>query len=91
MGDLVKIGVKTGLVVAISAAIIAIFATLQLPVPDFTWLSISGGKILAIANYWNPLLIQLWNLCLILMTFRILIWVTKFGLIAVRWIMKVNE
>lgn len=91
MTDALKIAVKTGLVVSITAAIIAVFATLQIPAPDFNWLLISGEKILAIVTYWNPLLVQLWNLSLVLMTFRILIWTTKFGLIVVRWIMKVNE
>lgn len=91
MTDAVKIGVKSALVVAITAGIVAAFATLRIPAPNFNWLVIAGSKILAIVSYWNPLLIQLWNLAVLMMTFRVLLWITKYGLIAVKWIMKVNE
>ena len=36
MGDAIKIAVKTGLIVVISVAIIALFATVQIPQLDLT-------------------------------------------------------
>lgn len=91
MTDALKIAVKTGLIVIITAGIVAIFATIQLPAPDFSGVYTALSKALALVDYWLPVLSQLWRLVLALMGIRIAIWLYELSMIAVRWIMKVNE
>lgn len=91
MTDALKIAVKTGLIVIITAGLVAIFVAIPLPTPDFSGVYTAVSKALALVAYWLPVMQQLWQLALALMGIRIAIWLYEFAMIAVRWIMKVNE
>lgn len=89
--DYVKMAAKIALIAVITTAIIAVFAVIQFPVPDFTPIFEYAGKGLAIINYWMPFMATLLPIALTLMGVRIAIYLFRFAMIAVRWIMKVNE
>lgn len=91
MGDWVKIAVKTALVATITVAIVAVFATVQLPSVNVSDLVPYLQKGYAIAVHWCPVLGVIYPVAIALMGLRIAIWGVHFGLMAVRWIMKVNE
>lgn len=91
MGDLVKIGVKTALIVVITAAIILVFTSVTFPSLDYTLFTQYLRSAYALAVHWCPVLSILYPIAIALVGVRIAIWVCRFGLIAVRWIMKVNE
>lgn len=91
MGDFVKIGIKTGLIVVITAAIILVFTSISFPTLDFSLFIQYLKAGYAIAVHWCPVLSVVYPIAIALMGVRIAIWVCHFGLIAVRWIMKVNE
>lgn len=91
MGDLVKIAAKTALIAVITAAIIAVFTQVQFPVLDYSNFVSYLRAGYAVAIHWCPVLATLFPIAIALMGIRVAIWLCKLGLIAVRWIMKVNE
>lgn len=91
MGDAIKIAVKTGLIAVITAAVIALFATIEIPTLDYTQISEGLGIGLAVMFHWVPVMSILWPLVLFLLAFHIGYYAFKIAMIAVRWIMKVNE
>lgn len=91
MGDLVKIAAKTALIAVITGAIIGVFAVVSFPAIDFTAVYTAVSKALAIVNYWFPVLAHYWRLVLTLYSVALALIALRFSLIAVRWIMKVNE
>lgn len=91
MGDAVKIAVKTGLIAVITAAVIALFANIQIPSLDYSQISQGLGVGLAVMFHWVPVMNILWPLVLFLIGFHIAYYAFKLGMIAVRWVMKVNE
>lgn len=91
MGDAVKIAVKTGLIAVITAAVIALFANIQIPSLDYSQMTQGLGIGLAVMFHWVPVMTILWPIVLFLLAFHIGYYAFKIGMIAVRWIMKVNE
>lgn len=91
MGDLVKIGVKTALIAVITAAIIAVFTSVSFPALDYTNFAQYLRAGYAVAVHWCPILGTIFPLAIALMGVRVAIWGVHFTLIAVRWVMKVNE
>lgn len=90
-GDIVKIGVKTALVVTITAAILVIFSTVQIPNLDFTLMSQGMGTALAIIYHWAPASQVLFPLAVSMLGIQLAIILFEYAMIAVRWVMKVNE
>lgn len=91
MGDAIKIAVKTGLIAVITAAVIALFANIQIPTLDYSQISQGLGIGLAVMFHWVPVMNILWPLVLFLLAFHIGYYGFKIAMIAVRWVMKVNE
>lgn len=91
MGDLVKIAAKTALIVVITAAILALFATIQIPNIDFSVLSTGLGVALAVIHHWIPISTVIIPASIVMLSLQLAIVLFEFAMIAVRWIMKVNE
>ena len=91
MGDAIKIAVKTGLIAVITAAVIALFANIQIPTLDYSQISQALGIGLAVMFHWVPVMNILWPLVLFLLSFHIGYYGFKIAMVAVRWVMKVNE
>lgn len=91
MGDAIKIAVKTALIVVITAAVIALFANIQIPSVDFTVLTQSLGIGLAVIYHYAPVTQVLFPLVLALLAFDAAFRAFQLAMIATRWVMKVNE
>lgn len=91
MGDLVKIAVKTALIAVIMAGIVVIFNTVQIPALDFTLLTQGLGVALAVLYHYVPIARTIIPLALVILTLDLAIITFRIGMIAVKWIMKVNE
>lgn len=91
MGDFVKIGAKTALIAVITAAIIALFANINIPNLDYSSFSQAIGIGLAIMYHYVPVMSILWPIVLALIAFDLAYYAFQLAMIAIRWIMKVNE
>lgn len=91
MGDFVKIAVKTALIAVIMAGIVAIFATVQLPALDYTLLTSGLGTALAVLYHYVPISQTILPIALVIIGLDFGILAFKMGMIAVKWIFKVNE
>lgn len=92
MGDAIKIAVKAGLIAVITAGIIALFVNIQVPVFNVQLVvnAISKGRAI-VAYYCGPFItlvdVGLWLLGLNYIAIPTL----HFSLLAVKWVLKVNE
>ena len=91
MGDFVKIAAKTALIAIITAAIIALFANIQIPSLNFSQFTQALGIGLAIMYHYVPVMTILWPIVLALIAFDLGYYAFKLAMIAIRWVMKVNE
>lgn len=92
MGDLVKIGVKTALIVGIMAAALLLLGNIQIPAINTSGLVSGLGTGLAILNYYAGNFSWLITAGFFLLSLKyILIPTFKVASIIWRWIMKVNE
>lgn len=91
MADLAKIALKTGLIVVIMVALWAVFANVQIPTLDFTTFTSSISMALAVAYHYVPALQIIFPVVVTLIGIELGILTFKYGMIAVKWLMKVNE
>ena len=91
MGDFVKIAVKTALVAGICVAIYQIFASISITLPTLTHISNIILKAKAIVFFYFPWVGNYWAFIMTLCDVAIGLWVFYFTMLAVRWILKVNE
>lgn len=92
MGDIAKIVVKTGLIAVFMVAIWALFNAVAIPSVNFSTEMVQGiGFAKALLSYWIPHYNELVVLALGIAAFDIGIFVFKMTMIAVKWVMKVNE
>lgn len=91
MTDAIKIAVKTGLIVVITAAIIALFATIQVPTLDYTNFVSALGTGLAVCYHYVPVAAIIFPVVLAVLAFDVALRAFQLAMIAVRWVMKVNE
>lgn len=91
MSDFVKIAVKTAIILVIVGAIIGLMATITIPTPDFSVLTNSLSKVLAMVYYWVPGAPVFMPIIFSVLGFVLLEFAFEFGIIASRFIMKVNE
>ena len=89
--DYVKMGAKIALIAVITTAIIAIFATVQIPALDFTLFSQGLSTALAIIYHWVPAAQVVVPLSITMLGIQLAILLFEYAMIAVRWVMKVNE
>ena len=91
MGDAVKIAVKTALIVGITAGIIALFNIIQIPSVDYIYFTQAIGAGLAVVYHYIPVASVLFPIVLALLAFDVALRAFNLSMIAVRWVMKVNE
>lgn len=91
MGDAIKIAVKTALIVGITAGIIALFNIIQIPSVDYTYFTQAIGTGLAVVYHYIPVASVLFPIVLALLAFDVALRAFNLSMIAVRWVMKVNE
>lgn len=91
MADWAKIAIKTALIIGIMAGIFAIFANIQIPVIDYSTFSQGLSVGLAVLYHWFPITQVLFPLVVALAGIAVGILTFKYGMIAVKWLMKVNE
>lgn len=89
--DFIKIAAKTALIAVITAAIIAIFANIQIPALNFNLLSQGLNKAMAIMYHWVPASQVILPLAISMLGIQLAILLFHYAMIAVRWVMKVNE
>ncbi len=91
MGDAIKIAVKTGLIAVIMVALWAVFANVQVPSVSFTEFTSAISMALAVAYHYVPALQIIFPVALGLVGVELGILTFKYAMIAVKWVMKVNE
>lgn len=92
MGDAIKMAAKAALIGVITAAIIAVFVNVQVPVFNVNLVVQAIGKGRAIVQYYCGPFITLVDIGLWLLGIRyVAIPALHFGLLAVKWVLKVNE
>lgn len=91
MGDAIKIAVKTGLIAVITAAVIALFANIQIPTVDFNILTQGLSTGLAVIYHYAPITVVLYPIVLTLLAFDVGFRAFQLAMIAIKWVMKVNE
>lgn len=91
MAVTLKIIIKTGLIAVVTAAIIILFATFKIPGLDFTVFTQAIGTGLAVVYHYVPVSQQLFPIAVSLLSLELAISLFQLGMIAVRWIFKVNE
>lgn len=89
--DYVKMGAKIALIAVITAAIILLFTTVQIPNLNFSTLSTGISTALAIMYHWVPAAQILVPLAFSMLAVQLAILLFEYGAIAWRWIFKVNE
>lgn len=91
MADWIKIGIKAGIVITATAAVIVLLTMVTFPALDLSAFTdgIRVGK--AIANYWFPYMGTLISIFIGLLLLEIASMTIYVALIAIRWVLKVNE
>lgn len=91
MGDAIKIAAKTALIAVITAAVIALFANITIPNVDYSQFSQALGVGLAVVYHYVPIASVLFPVVITLVAFDLAYRGFQIAMIAIRWIMKVNE
>lgn len=89
--DYIKMGVKAAALVAGAALIIVLFNTIQIPNLDLSQASSYISVAYAVSNHYIPGFSILWGLGLTLIGLELGILGVRLALIAIKWVMKVNE
>lgn len=89
--DYVKMGAKLALIAVVTAAILIIFATVQIPNLDFSVFNEGLNKALAIIYHWVPAASVIFPIVVTMLGVQLAILLFEYGAIAWRWIFKVNE
>lgn len=89
--DYIKMGAKLALIAVVSASIILIFATVQIPSLNFTAFSTGLSTALAIMYHWVPAAQVIVPLAFTMLSVQLAIILFEYGAIAWRWVFKVNE
>lgn len=89
--DYIKMAAKVALIAVITAAIIAIFANVQIPSLNFTLLNQGLGTALAVIYHWVPAAQVIFPIAVAMLGIQLAILLFEYAMIAVRWVMKVNE
>lgn len=88
--DAIKIAVKTGLIITITVAVIALF-NVEIPAFDTTLLIQGINASVAILMHWIPVMGIILPFCGVVLGFELAYKAFQLAMIAIRWIMKVNE
>lgn len=89
--DYIKMGAKAVALVAGAAIIIIIFNNIRIPNLDISVATDYINTAYAVGVHYVPGFVILWNLGLTILTLEIAMLGVKLALIAIKWILKVNE
>lgn len=89
--DYVKMGVKAALIAVITAAIVVLLNTVQIPTLNFSAISDYLNIAYTFMVNWFPATVVLWPIVLTLIGLEIGIMGFKVAAIAWKWIFKINE
>lgn len=87
----IKMAAKAALIATITAAILALFAGVRIPNLDFTYFSQGLRTALAIGYHWCPALQVVFPVAVAMFGVYLSILLFHYAMIAVRWVMKINE
>lgn len=91
MVEALKIAAKVALIAVITTAIIALFAGVTIPGLNFQYFTQGLSSALAIAYHWCPGLQIVFPVAVAMFGVYLSILLFHYAMIAVRWVMKVNE
>lgn len=91
MIDGIKMAVKAGVIATITVAILAIFTNVRIPGLDFTYFTQGLRSALAFAYHWCPGLQIIVPVAVAMFGVYLSILLFHYAMIAVRWVLKVNE
>lgn len=91
MVDAIKIAVKAGLIALVTAGILVLFSTIQIPALDYSSFSTAVNSGVAVMFNWFPITRVLLPLAVSIIALRVAIFTFEITSIAVRWIFKINE
>lgn len=91
MTDAMKLLVRTTVIAAAFAALIAVFALVEVPVVDWSPISYGLGKALAIAYHWCPPLTIIFPFSLNAFRLYLALLIVRTALISSRMLIKINE
>lgn len=91
MGDFVKIAVKTAIVATVCVAIYQLFSTITISLPTLTNFTYLIRRAKSLLFFYTPWIEDYWSLFMILCQVAIGLWGFYFSMLAIRWILKVNE
>lgn len=89
--DIAKMALKASLVAIVTAAVLAVFATVQIPAIDMTSFQQAIGMGKAMLQYWVPGYNIILTLGLTLLLLQVAVIAFRVSAIAFRWLFKVNE
>lgn len=91
MADWMKILLKTGLIATVMVALWAVFTQIQIPTLSYQSIFIRVGTGIKLLTYWIPVFPIIWTATLTMLGILIALWTFRFGMVAIRWLFKVNE
>lgn len=89
--DYIKMGVKAAALIAGAALIIVLFNTIQIPSLDLSAASTYLNLAYTIGKHWVPGFTILWPIGLIILSLELATLGVELALIAIKWVMKINE
>lgn len=89
--DYIKMGVKAALILVITAAIVVLLNTVQIPQINFSSITTYMNTAYTFLTHWCPAIVVIWPIALAMITLEIAIMGFQVGAMAWRWIFKVNE
>lgn len=89
--DYVKMGAKAAALIAGAAIIIVLFNTIQIPNLNISQASSYLNMMYTIGNHYLLGFPVLWNLGITILTLDLAILGARLALIAIKWVLKINE
>ena len=90
MANWLKIAIKTGIALLVSGLVFVLFSVVKLPALDLSFFS-QVGTFLAVAEHYCPALTLLLPFLGTLLALELVMEGVRLALIAIRWVLKVNE
>ena len=91
MADWIKMAIKAGVIITATALVIIILTTITFPAIDLTAFRDGVAVGRAIINYWFPYMGTLFDIFLGLLVIEMASYGIYIALIAIRWVLRVNE
>lgn len=90
-GDIVKIGVRTGAVIAVIGAIVGVLSLIIIPSPDYSFFSVMIGKGYALMLHWVPGFQFIFNFFTVTLGAWLIIQTMRFSIYASSIVLKIFQ